>query len=412
MIPRIEATVPREQVGPQTGAAYDFQYAEAALACLELLKEGDASCVYCEWHDDYVVVSDAYGPHYEFFQVKSRSQSSEAWTMTSILGVKGSRPRKSAIKQVSKKERSKNNQLESTKEIGIAERLLDHQRHFRGACAAFAVVTNKGVKEDRFFDLLENARKLAADGKGPDALAAHSREIFDELVTAYQQRDSQIIEDDVWNLVSRLRIQEAQGRFGDLSVAIGLMGQRIYDFAEVDLKATEQRHIANRLLAAVRAKSHRVLAEGNLPPAGDVRRAKAVTLDEVLLLLPLSPSGYRALKAGGRKDVKELSRLHRLCKQSGMDQRMIEQLCTIRIRWDEWRAEHLDALSDSVFTLIKEHALKMLNSMRRGKKNRAFARLQSEAESFVNGLKNRKDIPELAAEHVVGLVFALAASEE
>ena len=337
MASRIEEVAPREQVGAKTGAAYDFQYAEAALACLELLEGSDTTCVYCEWHDDYVVERESSGPTYEFFQVKSRSQSRSAWTMTSVLGVKGARPRKAISKLGSRsvggdiappKARTP---LAPARKMGIAERLLEHQRRFEGACAAFAFVTNKDVKEDRFYDLLASAGKIAAEGGAPDSLAADSREVFDELVVAYRQRDPTIAEADVWALVSRLRIQKAQGRYGDLSVAIGLLGQRIYDLAEVDLKVTDQRRIARQLLDAVRAKSHRVLDESSLPAAAEVQAKKGVTVDEVLLFLPLSPSGYRALKAGGQADVKELSRLHRLCSESGMDQKMIELVCKIRI---------------------------------------------------------------------------------
>ena len=70
MTNRLGTIAPREQAGAKTAAAYDFQYAQAALACLELLADGAEACVYCEWHDDYVIERSEAGPSYSFFQVK------------------------------------------------------------------------------------------------------------------------------------------------------------------------------------------------------------------------------------------------------------------------------------------------------------------------------------------------------
>ena len=40
---------PREQVGAQTGAQYEFQYHQAAAEALSLLEGLGVGCVYCEW---------------------------------------------------------------------------------------------------------------------------------------------------------------------------------------------------------------------------------------------------------------------------------------------------------------------------------------------------------------------------
>src|SRR5262245_18521023 len=89
MTARITDVMPREQVGPQTGRKYELQYEEAALACLKLLEEGAASCVYCESHDDFVVErNEASQYSYVFHQVMTRSDSKGAWSMFEILGIK------------------------------------------------------------------------------------------------------------------------------------------------------------------------------------------------------------------------------------------------------------------------------------------------------------------------------------
>ena len=47
---------PASASGAQTGRKYEYQYERTGRAALDLLAE-DAKhvCVYCDWHDDYVV---------------------------------------------------------------------------------------------------------------------------------------------------------------------------------------------------------------------------------------------------------------------------------------------------------------------------------------------------------------------
>lgn len=412
MTTRIEDSFPREQVGAVTGAAYEHQYAEAALACLELLEKGQNACVFCEWHDDYVVVRDGSSPRYEFFQVKTRSMSQGAWTMTGLLGVKGARPRPQKTTKSKRSRRAKPKPLASSKKLSIVERLLDHQRRFPGACAVFAVVTNNEAKEDLFTDLLASAAELTLRGAGSNDLPKPLRDLLNELVAAYQSRDSAVTPEDVWTLVSRLRILAAKGRMGDQTVAIGLMGQRILELSEVDLKVSEQKQVAQQLLDTVRVKSHRVLKAEELDTPEKVRDAKAVSHDDLLRLLALSPSGYRALLRGGLDDIRQLSRLHRLCEKNRWGSQEIDLVCRIRVSWEVWRAKHLDAVSDSVFMMLTERAREMLRQLQQPDAHRPFTTLLHEAQSFSLEICKRPDLPDVTADELTGLVLALAASEE
>jgi Cap4 dsDNA endonuclease len=76
----LHEVVPREQVGPATGERYDFQYHQAAADCLQVLDDTQVACVYCEWHDDYVIET-AGVISYRFHQVKTRLASLGPWTL-------------------------------------------------------------------------------------------------------------------------------------------------------------------------------------------------------------------------------------------------------------------------------------------------------------------------------------------
>jgi hypothetical protein len=69
--PRLGHVEPRERVGAQTGRKYEYQYERTARAALDLLAD-DAKhvCVYCDWHDDYVVETRQPPTRYVFHQVK------------------------------------------------------------------------------------------------------------------------------------------------------------------------------------------------------------------------------------------------------------------------------------------------------------------------------------------------------
>jgi hypothetical protein len=87
--PRLGHVEPRERVGAQTGRKYEYQYERTARAALDLLAE-DAKhvCVYCDWHDDYVIETGQPPACYVFHQVKGRKLSQGPWKFTDFFGVK------------------------------------------------------------------------------------------------------------------------------------------------------------------------------------------------------------------------------------------------------------------------------------------------------------------------------------
>jgi hypothetical protein len=78
---RLGEVEPRERAGAQTGRKYEYQYERTARAASDLLTDtANHVCVYCDWHDDYVVETGDAPTRYKFHQVKGRKSSQGPWT--------------------------------------------------------------------------------------------------------------------------------------------------------------------------------------------------------------------------------------------------------------------------------------------------------------------------------------------
>src|SRR5580692_698961 len=151
--PRLGHVEPRERVGAQTGRKYEYQYERTARAALDLLAE-DAKhvCVYCDWHDDYVIETGQPAACYVFHQVKGRKSSQGPWKFTDFFGVK-------------KKESAKPAKMPpAVSTDAIVPRMLLHHQNFGDSCAGLAFVTNAGLDAglSDFLQAIANAPDIAS----------------------------------------------------------------------------------------------------------------------------------------------------------------------------------------------------------------------------------------------------------
>src|SRR5450830_1869141 len=85
---RLGQIEPRERAGAQTGRKYEYQYERTARAALDLLDDSAKQvCVYCDWHDDFVVEGGDTPTRYVFHQVKGRKSSQGPWKFSEFFGV-------------------------------------------------------------------------------------------------------------------------------------------------------------------------------------------------------------------------------------------------------------------------------------------------------------------------------------
>ena len=116
---RLGQIEPRERAGAQTGRKYEYQYERTARAVLNLLSDtAKHVCVYCDWHDDYVVEFGDPPTRYLFHQVKGRKSSQGPWTFNEFFGV-----RKKKTKAPTKKPAS-------VSADAILPRMLLHHKNF------------------------------------------------------------------------------------------------------------------------------------------------------------------------------------------------------------------------------------------------------------------------------------------
>jgi hypothetical protein len=150
---RLGQVEPRERVGAQTGRKYEYQYERTARAALDLLAdESKYVCVYCDWHDDYVVEIGQPPTRYVFHQVKGRKSSQGPWKFSEFFGVQ----MKKAVKP------AKNPPAVATD--AIVPLMLLHHRNFGDSCAGLAFVTNAGVDPGlaNFLEAVSNATDVVS----------------------------------------------------------------------------------------------------------------------------------------------------------------------------------------------------------------------------------------------------------
>ena len=283
--PGLHEVVPREQVGAVTGERYEFQFHQAASDALQVLDERAVVCVYCEWHDDYVI-EESGDTKYRFHQVKTRVLHRGPWKLTDFFGHRRRAPQAAT----SSDDDATSAPAKAAEDDGsIFMKLAEHVFMFGERCSAFVFVTDAGLHTD-FRDLLDTIGLSTGYATlGP----AHTKTV-ESIVKGLQKADPRITPAVVFSLLKRLSVKPALGTLGDLRACRTLIGGRIRDLSEIDLRISEAEKIGAELVSLVRTKSHVVL---NPLPAdvASLRAAKGLVLDEVLQVLSLSSAGYLSL---------------------------------------------------------------------------------------------------------------------
>lgn len=384
---RIHELLPREQAGVVSGKAFEYQYHRAAQACLELVEDSGAGCIFCEWHDDFVVESSGTSTLYGFHQVKTKTAKSGPWPLREVLGLK-----------------RKSRNVKPADETAIAPRLLLHYFNFAEACGRVVLITNAGLNED-FESFTADLQAASA----PADLKPESKSIFDETLAAYRQLPddfSRLTEADLFQFLKRLSAQPEAARVGqsqdDLQTTLS---KRIRELSEIDLRWTETVKIGKELVDLVRAKSHRVVSA--LIDEDQLRNEKGIQRDEVLRLLALSPEAYRVLRESGQNVLLSLSRLHRLCKRCGIADELIVDICRYKTKWDAWYLQERHQIEDVDYSALKARGIQLLKAHSAG--GLSIDKLAEESLAIANEFNPKLSGVQLTRELVMGFLFAIAA---
>lgn len=380
---------PREVVGGRTGALFEYQYFQAADAALSLLEAGDLACVYCEWHDDYVV--ECARGTYRFYQVKTRKRNQERWSMLDVFGAK--------------KPRGRSKDVPAANASSIFSRMLEHDGAFGDRCARFALVSNHGV-EPEIERILEAVRAVPTC----DDLTGDARADFERLQEGLAKTFSRVTREFLLSFLRRFEVHVAYGDPDRREDTEDILAGRILRAADVELQQREAQKIGSDLVAAVRVRSQHPIG-GDLPKdVDDLRARKGVQVPDVLRVLGLSVEGYKELRVVGRPAVLALSRLQRLCHRSEVPAEMIPDLCRAKALWHAWWLANRGLVEPEDAMGLKARCAKAL----RGAPGSpvTFEHLLEEAETIAKQFSSLPVPDQLTGELILGRMMTLWVESE
>ncbi len=373
-----------EQIGAQTGELYEYQYHQAAHATL-LLLDGDVLCVYCEWHDDFVVETD--NADYHFHQVKTRTRKSGAWRISDFFGT----PRKTKAKKAKPADKT-----------SYFLKMFETWRQFESSTRSCLLVSDN-ILDPMFQALIDRVKS------SPDATAAASDPMFAFVVDSVSQVCPDVTHESLFRFLRLFTLRPALGSVDDLQACRAMIADRMIEVSEVDVLYSETKQMTVALVSLVRKKSqHKAMA----PIDADVlRKTKAVTLPELLNLLALSPEGYRELRQTGRDAIRTLSRLHRWCSKLGWPQEVIPYVCALKAGWHVWWHANRHVLAPLDELTLRSAVQQMLVGQSRpgGTIETLIAQARLLATNYASQLGTT---PVLSAEIVVGLAFDMAVNAQ
>lgn len=379
--PELHQVEPREQVGPQTGERYEYQYHQAAAEALALLDDTQIVCVYYEWHDDYVTET-AKSVAYVFHQVKTRSKAQGPWPVAEFFGLPHKRK-------------------EPARTDSAFAHLWDHTTKFGANCSRFVFVTDAGV-ESAFDTLL-------AEVKAGTALSPAAERTFKRILAQTSIAIASVDENALRAFLAKLSIQEGVGALHDLKGCRITIMNRVQEMSEVELTMPQARKIGEELVSAVRTRSHRKLDP--LPNSvSELREQKGLVLDNVLKLLSLSTTGYRELKVGGQQSVLTLSRLQRFCKRRKVNATFVPDLCRYKFDWDVWMLGQKHQMDHTDYLVFREECVDLLDNHSTGKLS--IKKLVQEAKNIAAKYSGKLGTAPLTGDLVMGQIVALAVEAE
>ena len=388
--PRLGQIEPRERVGAQTARKYEYQYERTARAALDLLADGAKQiCVYCDWHDDYVVEIGDPPSRYVFHQVKGRKSSQGPWKFSEFFGV---------LKKVAAKP---SKEPAAVTENAILPLMLLHHRNFGDSCGGLAFVTNTGLDPalSAFLETIGNTNS-------EDELPEDARIPFQHIAKAYCAATPPLAPSTavLYSWLRDLRVHTDKGQLEDSEAALLELANVVVDFSEIELLQRQAKQIGREIISEVRG---RVSHSATVVPTSDdnLRRDKGIVVTDLLNVLSLSAQAYEQLKAGEGQDVvKNLSRLQRYCLKNGMKDSLVH-ICGFKAQWDTWRTIERHFLDRADYMTLENKARQLL------KAGLTVDKLVAEAKDITKQYVGLTATP-LTAEHVMGLVFSLAAQSE
>ena len=326
---------------------------------------------------------------YIFHQVKGRNSSQGPWKFSEFFGV--------ALKESPRP---------SKKPVPVSDKavlpfMLLHQRKFCASCAGIAFVTNAGIEPK-----LSRFLQVVAQSKSEADLPTDAKIAFEHIARAYAGVNPAIAmsSDELFLWLHCVVVYTDRGQLENSDAALLELADVVVDYSEIELLQRQAKQIAREIVAGVRDKvSHTTI----VVPASDdqLRRDKGIVVADLLKTLSLSAQAYEELKTGADRDVvKQLSRLQRFCEKHGFQDQIV-RICNFKAQWDVWRTIERHFLTSVDYVLLENKAQELL------KQRLTIQQIVAESKAIAKDFGGATATP-LGAEHVLGLVFSLAAQAE
>lgn len=323
----LHQVAPREVTGRDVIERFQVQFRAAGLACLRILEGKSIDRVFCDFHDDYVVREIANGAKaYHFVQVKTKNLKKHQWNRLELFGLPKRLPKKphKNLHFPGGQPAPSEEECEKITNSFIGK-LLIHTANFKDACASITFETNVHFDED--VEDIEVAIR-SAEFNEPTL-----RYIADNYAAICGSHGS-AAPPEIQRRIGLLRLSgenhylHPHGHQFEMAAR-----QAIFDRCEVDLTHIEGVELAVKLLGLVQKKSsartlHTMSTE-------ELELTVSVGIDDLLALLPISLSAYRALASGGDKlALKNASILQR--KLGKASPGIVDAASRWKVEWDSW----------------------------------------------------------------------------
>lgn len=382
----IEKITPREQSGRDSYSRYKMQIRSAAVAALEILNGGPVDWIYCDYHDDFVVRRNSKnGFRYHFFQVKTKGKANHLWTINEIFGLN------TLIKDQSKQK------IEKIRDSFVGKLLL-HTVLFDESCYKITLQTNVHF-DDKVNAILKDINTGEMKGVYTNVLISKFNECFFEDL--WCKLPSKSVKKNIAKINFIPDVQYLKPTDNNFEVTVG---ERIYNYSEIDLQREERKEIILKLLDLVDGKSSGIIHELNLKT---IQEEAGISINDLLGVLCISKDAYDILSKGGdKKAVKSASIIQRLLLSAGAGKEQIEYASRCKTEWDGWRRSNRHIIPDFDINAITQQ-IQTLIMVSMDKNNfLSFADLRSQIIDLTQKLESKNILYDLGMDLIVGGIFA------
>ncbi|WP_301583480.1 dsDNA nuclease domain-containing protein [Halomonas alkaliantarctica] len=382
----LHARKPREQNGRDSFSRYRAQVRSAAIASLAILEGQNIDRIYCDLHDDFVVRrKDEDGFSYVFYQVKTKGKQNHNWSINEIFGLNA---------------RLKDQDKQSPEMIkkSFAGKLLLHTIVFSSHCESVVFQTNIH-NSDEVDEVVAGVEKNNFSNKFIEVLVSKFNECYEQDI------ESELTEAEVKENLKKLKFETDVQYLKEKNNGFRpLVGEKIYEFSEVDLDRSELEEIILKLLDLIENKSSSIIED--LSPES-VEEYAGVSIDDLLSVLSISKDAYYSLlKSGDNRAIKSASIIQRTLNKSGAGDEEIEYCSRCKTNWDLWFREQRHNILEIDLMAIANKTKTMFRDITRQGNNIEIASLKDPIESTKKELEQLGLLYGLDSDLLLGAFFS------